>query len=327
MLKIGGIKMRRNAKALAMAAITLMPIASVAALNDDSPDTKQESEGASQNAVDVSQLPEDLNFLFKLTPDERVQVRERQLKDQNATYQPLRSVKPLRNLESISGNADSIPEVFVTPDYPSALVFTDISGKPWPIQYVGQTGSLASVIQPEGSENSLVLLANNGAGRKSISVFLRDLPLPVTVTVTGKNNEYHALKHIRITERGPNTVAEHSLNSGNVAAALNLNPLDGDDSGNGNLDNVLNQIAYNITPEGYKKLKSTDSRVDAWIDKTNPKHMFVRTDYTVTAPAAIAGNRGITSIQENLRIYVLPRINPIMVLDEFGQRNYLSFKE
>src|SRR5690606_26165956 len=144
-------------------------------------------------------------------PEEKLKIREQQLRDQNATYQPLRDVAPLRDLVSISGNADAIPEIFVTPDYPSAVVFTDITGKPWPIQYIGQTGSLATVQQPDGSDNSLVLLANNGAGRKSVSVFLEGLTLPVTLTVTGKNNEYHALKHIRITERGPNSSIEQTV--------------------------------------------------------------------------------------------------------------------
>ncbi|EAZ98168.1 DotH/IcmK family type IV secretion protein [Marinobacter sp. ELB17] len=317
--------MRLHATILAIATLALTPIF-VAAADGGAPKSKITAD-AVQIPVDVSEMPSDLDFLFNLDPKERVLIRERQLIDQNATFQPLRDVEPLRSLVSISGSADSIPEVFVTPDYPSAVVFTDITGKPWPIQYIGQTGSLADVIQTEGSDNSLVLLANNGAGRKSISVFLKGLSLPITITVTGKNNEYHALKHIRITERGPNSVVEHSLSARSGMTAVDLDPLDGSETVGTSLDNTLNQIAYNVTPEGYKKLKSSDRRVSAWIDKGNPKYMYLRTDYSVTAPAPVAGVRGVTPIQDNLRIYVLPRINPIMVLDEAGQRIYLSFKE
>lgn len=276
------------------------------------------------NPIDLRSLPSDMDFLFPLTPEERLRIRERQLDDQNAAYQPLRSVDPLRDLVSISGNADTIPEVFVTPDYPSAVVFTDLTGAPWPIQYIGQTGSLATVQQPEGSDNALVLMANNGAGRKSVSVFLEGLTLPVTLTVTGKNNEYHALKHIRITERGPNSSVEQTIAS-SASAAPNLNPTGSDDKTD--IDSVLNKLAYKVTPEGYKKLRSSDPRVDGWINPQDNKYMFVRTDYTVVSPAPRGGNRSVTPIQDNVRIYLLPRINPIMALDESGQRHYLTFKE
>lgn len=279
----------------------------------------------SQQTVDLTDLPTNMEMLFPLTPEERIKIRERQLEGQNATYKPLRDVKPVRELVSISGNADTIPEVFVTPDYPSAVVFTDMTGAPWPIQYIGQTGSLASVQQPEGSENSLVLLANNAAGRKSITVFLEGLTLPVTITVTGKNAKYHALKHIRITERGPNSSIEKLVASGGTSApAPSLNPT-GEDSAN--LDSVLNKIAYKVTPENFKKIRTSDNRVDAWINENNKKYLYLRTDYTVVSPAPRAGGRGVTPVQDDVRIYVLPRVNPVMVLDETGERHYLSFKE
>lgn len=316
-------------KSLILLATTVIATASPLALADS--DTSNSASALDtntdprvQSGVDLTSLPSDMDYLFPLSPDEKIRIRERQLKDQNATYQPLRSVEPLRELVSISGNADSIPEILVTPDYPSAVVFTDITGKPWPIQYIAQTGSLAAVEQPEGSENSLVLLANNGAGRKSVSVFLKGLTLPVTLTVTGKNNQYHALKHIRVTERGPNSSVEQTVASSGYNSASNLDPTENEGQ---NLDSVLNKIAYKVTPDGFKKLRSSDQRVDAWINKSDNKYMFVRTDYTIVSPSARAGNRGVTPVQDNVRIYVLPRINPIMALDESGQRKYLTFKE
>lgn len=275
--------------------------------------------------VDLTTIPSDMDSLFLLSPEERIDIRKRQLQDQNATYKPLRNVEALRELVSISGNADAMPEIFVTPDYPTSIVFSDMTGKPWPIEFIGQTGSLADVVQPEGSDNAIVMMAKNGAGRKSVSVFLKGLALPVTLTVTGKNNDYHALKHIRITEMGPNANKSQVATRGRSNTALNLNP--GSDEDDGHLDEVLNKIAYKVTPNGYSKLRSSDARVDAWVAKGSNKYMFVRTDYTVVSPAPRAGNRGITPLQGDVRIYLLPRINPIMALDESGQRQYLTFKE
>src|SRR5690606_9279093 len=108
------------------------------------------------------------------------------------------------------------------------------------------------------------------------------------------------------------------------SSAANLSPTGDSES---NIDDVLNKLAYKVTPEGYKKLRSSDPRVDAWVNKKDSKYFFVRTDYSVVSPAPRAGNRGVTPVQDNVRIYLLPRINPIMALDESGQRQYLSFKE
>jgi intracellular multiplication protein IcmK len=277
--------------------------------------------------IDLTNLPTDMDLLFPLTPQEKIEIRERQMEDQTATYMPLREVTPIRNLTSISGNADRIIEVFVTPDYPTSIVFTDITGQPWPIRHVGQTSSLAQVEEVEGSENALLLMANNGAGRKSISVFLQDLGLPVTLTVTGKNTEYHALKHIKITERGPNAPDSSLMSSSSGNQAPNFNPTGKEGEDGVSLDHILNKLAYKVTPEGFKKLKTSDSNVDAWINNNDRKHLYVMTDYKMVSPAPIAGARSVTALTDDVRIYILPRINPMMALDATGKRVYLSFKE
>jgi len=268
-----------------------------------------------------------MDMLFPLSPEEKLKIRERKLEDQEATYKPLRDVKPKRELVQLSSIADRIPEILVTPDYPSSVVFTDITGAPWPINYIGQTSSLATIEQPSGTQNSLVIYANNGAGRKSVSVFLEDMTLPVTMTITGDTGEYHALKHIRINERGPNSETQDVLMASNSSSAPNMNATGNSDDENGYLDRVLNKLAYKVTPEGFKKLRSSDPTVDAWLDVERPKFMFVMTDYRLVSPAPRAGQRSVTPLQDGVRIYIIPRINPVMALNSEGSRVYLSFKE
>jgi|GEM_PF-3743772 len=277
--------------------------------------------------IDLRKLPSDMDMLFPLSPEEKLKIRERKLEDQEATYKPLRDVKPKRELVQLSSIADRIPEILVTPDYPSSVVFTDITGAPWPINYIGQTSSLATIEQPSGTQNSLVIYANNGAGRKSVSVFLEDMTLPVTMTITGDTGEYHALKHIRINERGPNSETQDVLMASNSSSAPNMNATGNSDDENGYLDRVLNKLAYKVTPEGFKKLRSSDPTVDAWLDVERPKFMFVMTDYRLVSPAPRAGQRSVTPLQDGVRIYIIPRINPVMALNSEGSRVYLSFKE
>ena len=273
----------------------------------------------------VANVPSNLDMLFPLDPEEVVNIRERQLEGQQATFQPLRDVQPVRDLEMISGQADQIPEVFVTPDYPSSIVFTDMTGEPWPINHIAQTTSLATVEQPNGSVNSLVLHAKNPAGRKSIAVYLEGLSLPVTVTITGKDDQYHALKHIRVTERGPNATAAYGSGEGRTGQReVRESPKNG--SGK-SLDAILNKIAYKVTPDGFQKLKANAPGVDGWIDEEDPSVIYVMTKHTVVSPAPVSGARSVTSLQDNVRIYKLPRINPIMALNSEGRRIYLSFEK
>lgn len=301
---------------------------------EDAAASESDSQGWSVNTnpeipgnVDLQNLPSDMELLFPLTPEQKIEIRQRQMKDQEATYKPLRKVTPIRNLTPISGSADQIVEVFVTPDYPTSIVFTDITGQPWPIRHVGQTSSLATVEKVEGSENSLLLMAKNGSGKKSISVFLKNLVLPVTLTITGRNTEYHALKHIKVTERGPNAPSINTQVSASQGKTMGLNPIGTDDDNGRNLDLILDKLAYKVTPEGFKRLKTSDPNVDAWMDTKDAKHLYVMTDYKMVSPAPVAGNRSVTSLQDNVRIYILPRINPMMALDAAGKRVYLSFKE
>ncbi|ARM86314.1 DotH/IcmK family type IV secretion protein [Marinobacter salarius] len=279
--------------------------------------------------IDLRKLPSDMDMLFPLSPEEKLRIRRRQMQDQEATYQPLRDVKPLRDLVQLSVNADRIPEVMVTPDYPTSVVFTDITGSPWPINYVAQTGSLAKVEQPSGTVNALAVFANNSAGRKSMSVYLKGMTLPVTLTVTGSSEEYHALKHVRINERGPNAPEQEAFIAGRSQSASSVNPMgrSNSDDEEGELDMILNKLAYKVTPDGFNKLKSSDPTVDAWIKEEEPSFLYIMTDYRMVSPAPRAGARSVTPLQDGVRIYIVPRINPVMALDKSGSRVYLSFKE
>ncbi len=55
--------------------------------------------------------------------------------------------------------------------------------------------------------------------------------------------------------------------------------------------------------------------------------MYVMTDYTIVSPAPINGGRSVMALQDGVRVYVIPRINPVMALDKSGQRIYLAFQE
>src|SRR5690554_6294443 len=198
-----------------------------------------------------------------------------------------------------------MPKVHVTPDYPSSVVFTDLTGAPWPIQHISQTGSLAAIEQPAGTDNVIVLHAEIAAGQKSISVFLEGTTLPITIIVDGSDRKYHALKHLRIDERGPRAQGLTATTGGRS----NTSRFQQDSASGESLDSVLNKLAYRVTPDGYTKLQASDRGTDAWVENDNPEVLYVMTGHTIMSPAPIGGSEAITPVQDNLRIYRIPRID------------------
>lgn len=311
----------------AFASILLGMLSSgVAAQQEPADDTASDMTAAKmeKQVVDlrsIPYLPEEASILFMGDPKEIKAVREAQLREQAAKYQPLREVRPLSDLEVISGTGDKMPIVYVTPEYPTSVLFTDMTGQSWPIRYAGATDTLVEVEQPTGTDNALVLYARNIAGEKSITLFLEGLMTPVTLIVKGSDSQYHAVKNIRITENGPNVAKERLFNQAPSAitkaqAATNTKTTE-----------VLNKLAYVVTPEGFVKLRADRPGVDAWIDKEKPDQIYLRTKYTIAAPGPIGGGAGVTPLQGDVRLYVLPRINPILALNEQGERIYITLRE
>jgi len=304
------------------AIMTAIVLPTSALAQESAPSDNAPEQGASEKGS-LGKLPIELQQLFPLSPEERKLIREEKQREQEAIYDPLRKVTPIRDFQRIGTAGDQMPTIHVTPDYPSSVVFTDLTGEPWPIQHISQTGALASVEQPSGTDNVIVLHAAIAAGQKSISVFLEGNTLPVTLIIDGSNNRYHALKHIRIDERGPN--AAQITQTSQVQSSSSR--FQQESSTGESLDVVLNKLAYRVTPDGYSKLQVSDRSVDAWVEDENPDVMYLMTEYTIISPAPIGGAEAITPIQDNLRIYRIPRIDPVMALNESGQRIYLSFKE
>lgn len=291
------------------------------------------------NPVDMKDLPEDLSQMFLLSPDERVKIRERQLQDQKANYRPLRDVESLRDMTRLDPSSADVPTVKVTPDFPSSIVFTDISGEPWPIRHLAQTGSVAEVERVDGSDNSLVFYANNHAGEKSVSVYLEGLNMPITLRIKGTDSEFHAVKSIQVTERGPKAQSAGKTGQGQGNQREDFEPAgagggngedgsDGASSGDGSkLDEVINKMAYQVTPDGFDRIEISDDNSMAWIKENDPSKLYLLTDLTISAPAPVNGASSVVSVGEGRKVYVLPRVNPVMALDESGQRQYLKFKE
>ncbi|TBW57354.1 type IV secretion protein DotH [Marinobacter halodurans] len=287
-----------------------------------------QSQGDEQS--DLAELPEDLKPAFWLKPHEVVQTRERQLQEQNATYRPLRDVKAIQDISRIRPSSSRIPVINVVPDYPSSVVFTDMTGKSWPIRYLAQTASVATVKKVEGSDNALVFYAKNHAGEKSVSVYLKNLSMPITLRVKATEDKYHALKRIQILERGPNSQAlQLASNTGGrprfqAQAEQGRSPQEQEGP---SLDAILNKLAYRVTPDGFKKIQVSDPETEAWIDEGDASKLYLLTARTISSPAPISGADSVVPVGDGMRIYVLPRINPVMALNESGQRLYLTLKE
>mgnify|MGYP006429285205 CR=1 FL=1 len=283
-----------------------------------------EDEGGADQKGDANEVPNDLSDVFLLDPDERLQIRERQRQDQKANFKPLKDVEPVRDMLRLDFASARIATVFVVPEYPASVVFTDMTGQPWPIRDLAQTESVAQVQKVEGSTNSLVFYGKNYSGEKSVSVYLQGLSMPIVMKVRGTEDRYHAVKNIQIRERGPNS---KDLQRTNQAASSSEFDSKKDQKGQKSISQIVDKLAYRVTPEGFKRISVSDGVSDAWLDKSDESKLYLLTPHTISAPGPINGGRSIVPVGDGLRVYVLPRINPVVALNESGQRQYLQFSE
>lgn len=326
--------MSQHKRALVGALAVALGLAPVSGWGQSAENQRSNNQGSGQSQkvpgepIDLANLPSDLERAFLLTPQEREATRKLERKDQNATYKPLNDVKPVKGVVRLNKSSSTIPTIKAVPNYPASVVFTDMTGQPWPIRHVAQTGSVAEVEEVSGSANSLVFYAKNHAGEKSVSVFLKGMELPITLTLKANEQEYHSVKNVQITERGPNsTVRSATTSSGSSNRSQDFGASQ-ESSGEGeSLDGALNKMAYRVTPDGYKRVQVSDSKTEAWVKKNDPSQLYLLTPYTIASPAPVNGGDSIMPLGEGMRLYVLPRINPVMALNESGQRLYLKFQE
>lgn len=152
---------------------------------------------------------------------------------------------------------DATPVVRVAPGRPTYIVFEDITGAPWPLEYppINHSGSKRFYVSGFEDKPFVTIQPLVTYGNGDVGVILKDLPVPVALVLANaepssadKVYKYDSRVNIRIPRRGP-------LAPVNTITTVNKIALS---------DPELQSLLDGIPPKDASKLKTDNKRVSVW---------------------------------------------------------------
>jgi intracellular multiplication protein IcmK len=216
------------------------------------------------------------------------------------------SAKPQANHVKLTQKPDEDPPVVrVASGLPTSLIFTDVTGAPWPIEYAvpGSAGQF-DIMLPSAGTPTLQLRPRTPHAYGGINVKLVDNPIPVSVIVAAAQKTVDVRLDVVILKRGPNAIAPMIQGAG---------------SSDTQADSVLTSFLYGIPPSGAKQLTSTSKRVDAWYYNNL---MYVRSSIPLVSPNPIKSSRSV----DGTYAYMFTQV-PIVNVTEDGVISSVTFVE
>jgi intracellular multiplication protein IcmK len=177
---------------------------------------------------------------------------------------------------------DATPVVRVAPGRPTYIVFEDITGAPWPLEYppINHSGSKRFYVSGFTDKPFVTIQPLVTYGNGDIGVILKNLPVPISLvlanaepTAADKVYKYDSRVNIRIPRRGP-------LASQNTITTVNKIAL---------TDPELQSLLDGIPPKDATRLNTDNKRVSVWrrADKLYVRSaMESRTQFSKTLSSA-----------------------------------------
>jgi intracellular multiplication protein IcmK len=191
---------------------------------------------------------------------------------------------------------EETPIVRLAPGVPTNLIFTDVTGAPWPIEYaVPGTGGQFEILMPSADTPTLQLRPKTPYAYGGASIKLVGNPIPVSIQVTAAQKIVDVRLDIVILKKGPNAQAP-MVDSGSTASMPH--------------DAILTTFLYGIAPSGARELKSTSRSVKAW---NYDGLLYVRSTVPLVSPNPIRQSRTV----DGTYAYVLPQV-PIVNITADG---------
>lgn len=152
---------------------------------------------------------------------------------------------------------DATPVVRVAPGRPTYIVFEDITGAPWPLEYppINHSGAKRFYVSGFTDKPFVTIQPLVTYGNGDIGVILKDLPVPVSLVLANvepssadKVYKYDSRVNIRIPRRGP-------LAPLNTITTVNKIAL---------TDPELQSLLDGIPPKDATRLNTDNKRVSVW---------------------------------------------------------------
>lgn len=203
------------------------------------------------------------------TPSSRIREANRDLYEKSRVMNetPVNPPKSINGVvtASIAPGAVS-PVVRLFRNRTTAIIFTDLTGQPWPVvNYDGLSSEDFTVKRLDNPEGYVLSITPKGAFvNGNLAVILKGLPSPISVEFVSGQKVVDAKTEIRVQAKGPNT------------QFTSIGMPDG-------IDSSLLSVLQGVPPQGAKELRVSSPAVQAWVAKDGK--MYVRTRYKVMSPA------------------------------------------
>lgn len=236
--------------------------------------------------------------LMPLGPDEIRQLRMR-LDEAKRAANSFPAPVPTTSSQIADFSPGSPPiAIRVAPFHGSTVNFVDVTGNPWPIVKAVNFDEAGIKIEVPVKDGSfLAINATGDYGTRNVSVFLKDLPHPVSLFVVGGQRETDFVKEVRIPRRGPNASNDVAIVPGEPMPVH---------------EQVLNQLLDNIPPTDAVTLKTSLTYVRAW--KLQSGKMVVRAPLMMLSPAYDATLRA----SDGTAVYSMQPV-PVILLSNAGK--------
>ena len=261
-------------------------------LEDGDPAQLSEAAAGRQEAYQRS-----LEALLPVSPEEIKVFRQKlDQRDEALSDSPPKTLRTRTERLSLSPGFKP-PEVELTPNLVTALVFLDSSGSAWPVtsSVLGSGNLYRSEVLKNDSDNRIIVSPLSSHGNSNLIVTLQNHEIPLVirlVTRSGFSPDRSAdgLIIFQVQGRGPKAAPELNKNASSAP-----------------VDAVLYSILDGIAPSGSKVLSGEPLPSDTEFLKLNDK-LYVRTRHSLLWPgwkARAAGPGGWTVFEAPLQSPVL----------------------
>lgn len=222
---------------------------------------QQSKDEAFQSLID-SEMP--------MTPGQIIKIRKLLDEQQKAKATlPYIPPKPVVSTMIVKGDPGETPPVLrLSKNFVSTLVFSDLTGAPWPITSFGAgNDDMFSVANPDPKSAPNVLTISTGSAYAygNIQVALAGRPSPIMITLVADQKYVDYQANVSVQARGPNAVSPTAV----AGSTFQTNP-------------TMVSFLDGIPPEKATPLDVADPRVQGW--KLNDKY-YIRTKMTLYSPA------------------------------------------
>lgn len=277
--------------------------------------------------VDQKLIEQRANELLQADPQTILRIRKSVQENSAARQAPIVSdfepeipqeVLDIEDLFEVSLEPDQpAPRIFISRYQSSAVSFVDAYGNPWPIRKIsnfldglvlidkaipdrvsgdrvvkedGKKASDASLDDPQAGSFTITALKHGVVG--NITVYLYNLPTPISILLTGKNSMYHRISTIRVADVGPQTDPSALFKSSGVTIGTEADP-------------DLNNALYGVSPVGSEAMVVQGAEGKAWL---KGEFLFLQTPISVFSPEIIRASHG----NGKYKAYKLPRTTTVI---------------